>query len=44
MLATRVEIRSGACYDSFVLTHVRRSLVALPGVLIGRLSLVFRIN
>ena len=44
MLATRVEIRSGACYDSFVLVQLQRSLVALPGILIGRLPLVFRIN
>ncbi len=44
MLATRVEIRSGACHDSFVLMQLQRSLVALLGVFIGRLSLVFLIN
>jgi hypothetical protein len=35
MLATGLEIRSGACYDSFVLMQLQRSLAAL---------LVFRLN
>ena len=33
MSATRVEIRSGAYYDSVVLMQLQRSLAALPGVL-----------
>jgi FdrA protein len=33
MSATRVEIRSGAYYDSVILMQLQRSLAALPGVL-----------
>ena len=33
MSATRVEIRSGAYYDSVVLMQLQRALAALPGVL-----------
>lgn len=33
MAATKVEVRSGAYYDSVVLMHLQRSLAALPGII-----------